>query len=151
MIRVTEISDEGSFSTPFLLPISYIELVGATVDVSKELFTLKNGNSTPMRRSPSGHRAISVLEFAGKWMLPQPLLDELKVGECNPFHVKPSKPLSQRSSKPMTFSQKPGVAVWLKTAKNQLQYMGTLHSRKTLVHPREIFPPQLMGTLDKSR
>ena len=50
LIRVTEISDEGSFCTPFLLPISYIELIGATVDVNKELFTLKNGNSTPQDR-----------------------------------------------------------------------------------------------------
>eukprot|EP00435_Cladocopium_sp_Y103_P054062 s621_g17.t1 len=146
LIRVTEISDEGPFCTPFLLPISYIELVGATVDVSKELFTLKNGNSTPMRRSPSGHRAISVLEFSGKWTLPKQLLDELKVGGCNPFHLSSPKP-----SMPMKFAQKPGVAVWLKTAQHQLQYMGFLSPRKTLVHPKEVFPSNLLGTLDKSR
>eukprot|EP00435_Cladocopium_sp_Y103_P070861 s172_g36.t1 len=146
LIRVTEISDEGSFCTPFLLPISYIELVGATVDVSRELFTLRNGNSTPMRRSPSGHRTISVLEFSGKWNLPTQLLDELKVDGKNPSHLSQPKP-----SIPTKFAQKPGVAVWLKTAQHQLQYMGTLSPRKTLVHPKEIFPPSLLEMLDKSR
>ncbi|CAL1127455.1 unnamed protein product, partial [Cladocopium goreaui] len=124
LIRVTEISDEGSFCTPFLLPISYIELVGATVDVSKELFTLKNGNSTPMRRSPSGHRAISVLEFAGKWTLPQQLLNELKIEGENPFQAASPKPSPAKSSTSTKFAQRPGVAVWLKTAQHQLQYMG---------------------------
>ena len=151
LIRVTEISDEGSFCTPFLLPISYIELVGATVDVSKELFTLKNGNSTPMRRSPSGHRTISVLEFAGKWTLPQQLLDELKMEGENPFQAASPKPSPAKISTSTKFAQRPGVAVWLKTAQHQLQYMSTLSPRKTLVHPKEVFPSSLLGTLDKSR
>ena len=151
LIRVTEISDEGSFCTPFLLPISYIELVGATVDVSKELFTLKNGNSTSMRRSPSGHRTISVLEFAGKWTLPQQLLDELKMEGENPFQAASPKPSPAKISTSTKFAQRPGVAVWLKTAQHQLQYMGTLSPRKTLVHPKEVFPSSLLGTLDKSR
>ena len=68
LIRTTEIQDEGSFETPFLLPISYIELVGGVVDTEKNQFVLRNGCGTSMRRTPSAHRAISILDFArGQW------------------------------------------------------------------------------------
>ena len=56
LLRVIEISDEGAFKTPFLLPISYIELVGATIDTNTEQFILRSGRSTPMKRVSSGHR-----------------------------------------------------------------------------------------------
>ena len=45
LLRVTEISDAGAFKTSFLLPISYIELVGATIDTNNEQFMLRNGRT----------------------------------------------------------------------------------------------------------
>ena len=69
-------------------------------------------------------------------MLPKQLLDELKVDGRNPFHVSLPKPKPSVSVK---FAQKPGVALWLKTAQRQPQYMGTSSPRKTLVHPKELF------------
>lgn len=147
LLRVTEISDEGAFQTPFLLPVSYIELVGATVNLDKELFVLRSGKSTPMKRAPSGHRTISVLDFDGKWQLPPELLSEMSVKGINPFVV-PRKKINQLKR----FQQKPGVAVWLKTVDNKLQYMGMVNGpRKNLVHPTEIFPSTLMSTLSRTR
>ena len=35
LLRVTEVADAGSFETPFLLPISYIELVGGIIDTGR--------------------------------------------------------------------------------------------------------------------
>ena len=94
LIRVTEISNEGPFTTPFLLPISYIELATSwfnswhkqrAVYIEKRQQQL---NSTPMRRAPSGHRTISVLDFAGKWNVPVQLHEELKFkGGANPFFL----------------------------------------------------------------
>eukprot|EP00913_Durusdinium_trenchii_P034108 g31923.t1 len=66
LLRVTEIIDEGSFETPFLLPISYQELVGAVINVDKNTFSLRNGHKTSMRRTPSGHRAIPILEMKSR-------------------------------------------------------------------------------------
>eukprot|EP00435_Cladocopium_sp_Y103_P020466 s1075_g5.t1 len=147
LLRVTEITDEGSFKTPFLLPISYIELVGATIDTNREQFILRNGKSTPMKRVPSGHRTISVLDFFNnKWMVPEQLRNELNINDVNPFII-PKKQMRKN----VTFEQRPGVAVWMKTD-DRLQYMGTLKGRRTtLVDPKEIFNAQTLSTLKPSR
>ena len=100
-----------------------------------------------MKRAPSGHRTISVLDFDGKWQLPPELLSEMSVKGINPFVV-PRKKINQLKR----FQQKPGVAVWLKTVDNKLQYMGMVNGpRKNLVHPTEIFPSTLMSTLSRTR
>ncbi|CAL1162757.1 unnamed protein product [Cladocopium goreaui] len=67
LLHVTVIEDQNSFETPFLLPISYQELVGATIDLDKGIFKLRNGKKTSMKRTPTGHRTISILEFGGPW------------------------------------------------------------------------------------
>ncbi|CAK8993884.1 unnamed protein product [Durusdinium trenchii] len=104
LIRATEIEDSGSFETPFLLPVSYQELVGAVIDLDRSTFKLRNGRKTMMKRTPSGHRAISILEFGGRWALPEALRAELHLDGENPFVL----PLDKKSSR---FQQKPGVAV----------------------------------------
>ncbi|CAK9063116.1 Copia protein [Durusdinium trenchii] len=130
LLRVTEIADAGAFETPFLLPISYIELVGGVIDTGKNTFSIRGGKKTPMRRLPSGHRTISVLEFNGKWRLPEQLAKELtSSSSTNPF----SLPKANSGEK---LQQRPGVAVWLKRG-DDLVYMGSLSSRTTLVHPHE--------------
>ena len=84
---MTEIEDVGAFQTPFLLPISFIELVGGVIDTGKNMFMLKGGKKTTMRRLPSGHRTISVLEFNGRWKLPEGLAKELTISsDGNPIH-----------------------------------------------------------------
>ena len=51
LIRATEIEDSGSFETPFLLPVSYQELVGAVIDLDRSTFKLRNGRKTMMKRT----------------------------------------------------------------------------------------------------
>ena len=77
LLRVTEISDEGACKTPFLLPISYIELVGATIDTNTEQFILRrHSNETTFIWA----RVISVLDFQnGKWHVPEQLREELNL------------------------------------------------------------------------
>jgi len=147
LLRVTEITDEGSFKTPFLLPISYIELVGATIDTNREQFILRNGKSTPMKRVPSGHRTISIMDFFNnKWMVPDQLRAELNFKDVNPFLI-PKK----QTRKNVTFQQRPGVAVWMKT-EDRLHFMGILKGRRnTLVDPKEIFSAAVLTTLKPSR
>ena len=48
LIRVTELADHEGFETPFLLPVSYQELVGAVVDVKRNLMKLGNGRKTAL-------------------------------------------------------------------------------------------------------
>ncbi|CAK9075796.1 Uncharacterized protein SCF082_LOCUS36656 [Durusdinium trenchii] len=144
LIRATEIEDSGSFETPFLLPVSYQELVGAVIDLDRSTFKLRNGRKTMMKRTPSGHRAISILEFGGRWALPEALRAELHLDGENPFVL----PLDKKSSR---FQQKPGVAVWLKKGDETI-FAGTLSGpRQTLVQPHEIFSPSTISSLGPSR
>ena len=144
LLRTTVIEDEEGFETPFLLPISYIELVGGIVDTFKNMFILQSGRKTPMRRTPSGHRTISVLEFNGKWNLPEPLWHELGITSDELFHLETDK-------KSRRLQQRPGVAVWLKKDAD-LVYMGTLSGpRQLFVHPSEVFEKNYLDTLSRSR
>ena len=144
LLRVTEIEDVGAFQTPFLLPISFIELVGGVIDTGKNMFMLKGGKKTTMRRLPSGHRTISVLEFNGRWKLPEGLAKELTISsDGNPF-------LLPRTSVGDKLQQRPGVAVWLKKD-SELIFMGSMDARTTLVHPSEILPKHMLSNLDRSR
>ena len=144
LIRTTEVEDQGSFCTPFLLPISYQELVGATIDLDKSILRLRNGRKTMMKRTPSGHRSISVLEFNGRWSLPDSLKSELKIGVDNPFLL----PADKKSDR---FQQKPGVAVWLKKGQETI-FMGLLDGpRRALVHSHEVFPTADLSQLGPSR
>ena len=102
LIRATEIEDSGSFETPFLLPVSYQELVGAVIDLDRSTFKLRNGRKTMMKRTPSGHRTISILEFGGRRALPEALRAELHLDGENPFVL----PLDKKSSR---FQQRPAL------------------------------------------
>ncbi|CAE7305094.1 unnamed protein product, partial [Symbiodinium sp. KB8] len=87
LLRITEVEDCDGFETPFLIPVSFQELVGMVIDYDRAEVRTRQGNSTPMHRLPSGHRSVSVVEFDGKWSLPKEL---------------------------MTQGQQKGVAVWLR-------------------------------------
>ena len=146
LIRVTELSDHEGFETPFLLPVSYQELVGAVVDVKRNQMKLDNGRKTTLRRLPTKHRAVSVVEFLSPWQLPEALRKELKFEKEDPFHFDTG---SSSTSGP---KQCPGVAVWLKTAGGEYQFIKQLDGpRCELVHPREVFDETHRFSLAPSR
>lgn len=146
LIRATEIRDSAGFETPFLLPISYQELVGAVVNVKTNMFHLDNGKKAPMRRLPSKHRTVSVVDFALPWQLPEALRKELRIEEGNPF-LKPTPPRRSHG-----LEQGPGVAVWLKTKEGDYKKIGNLPgARTTLVHPAEVLESTVVKNLTDFR
>ena len=70
VLRFTVLRDSGQFQTPPLLPISYLEAVGAVLDFAKDKYTTADGYSSSMIRLPSGHRVIDILQFDRPWRLP---------------------------------------------------------------------------------
>ena len=146
LIRVTELADHEGFETPFLLPVSYQELVGAVVDVKRNLMKLDNGRKTALRRLPTKHRAVSVVEFLSPWQLPEALQKELKFEKENPFRADVDPSLISGPK------QCPGVAVWLKTDGGEYQFVTQLDGpRHELVHPREVFDDTQRFRLAPSR
>ena len=88
VIRFTIIEDEGSFATPPLLPISYLEAVGSVLDLRTNTYATQDGHTTQMRRLPSGHRAINLLDFATTQWRPPP---EHRVRGRDPFKLLPGQ------------------------------------------------------------
>ncbi|CAE6964999.1 GIP [Symbiodinium sp. CCMP2592] len=73
---------DGEFTTPPLLPISFLEAVGSNIDLPTEKLTTSSGSSTSMTRLASGHRTVSILDFRGRqWSLPK----QLRVANKDPF------------------------------------------------------------------
>ena len=65
------VEDSESFSTPPLLPISYLEAIRALIDLSSNVLATPDGHRTPMIRLASGHRAVNILDFnQTEWQLP---------------------------------------------------------------------------------
>ena len=144
LIRVTEIQDAENFETPFLLPISFLELMGADIFIRKDLLKLDNGKVTSMRRTPSGHRAVSVTDFAEAWTIPEGIRKELKLhdGE-DPFRC----PVEAQEPR-----QGPGVAVWLKTKNGSYRLVKQFQgSRNYLIQPNEVFESHSMPPLSTAR
>ena len=63
VLRFTVITDTLSFVTPPLLGVSYLEAVGAIIDLSTNHYSTPDGHTANMRRLSSGHRAIHMLDF----------------------------------------------------------------------------------------
>ncbi|CAE7354719.1 unnamed protein product [Symbiodinium microadriaticum] len=125
LLRITEVEDCDGFETPFLIPVSFQELVGMVIDYDRAEVRTRQGNSTPMHRLPSGHRSVSVVEFDGKWSLPKEL---------------------------MTQGQQKGVAVWLRYSDGSFEQRAWLDGpRKSLVVPSECLPLEIANQLDSSR
>ena len=71
VLRFTVITDTLSFVTPPLLGVSYLEAVGAIIDLSTNHYSTPDGHTANMRRLSSGHRAIHMLDFdTTPWKLP---------------------------------------------------------------------------------
>ena len=76
LLRFTVLADTDKFQTPPLLPISFLEAVGAIIDLSNECLRTPDGHETRMTRLPSGHRSVNILEFgSSEWRLPSAVQD----------------------------------------------------------------------------
>ncbi|CAE7267989.1 unnamed protein product [Symbiodinium sp. CCMP2592] len=145
LLRVTEVQDTEGFETPLLLPVSYQELVGMVIDYDKEEVRTRQGRAAPMQRLPSGHRAISVVEFNGRWQLPR----ELQHGGKDPFQMpRPTKASPQTGP----VQKHRGVTVWLRHPCGDLQKLCVLDGPRTsLVVPSECMPSEMLPYLDPTR
>ena len=102
------------------------------MDFSSDEYFSQYGPAVPMRRLPTGHRAISIVDFdPDGWSLP----DELRKGPAvDPFLITSSANYAQSSDT--------AILVWLATPSG-LEYIHTLHGpRSTLVLPQECPPLQ---------
>ena len=80
------VQDSETMATPPLIPIFYLEAVGAIIDVANNQYTTTDGYSAPLRRLPSGHRAINMLAFhMTPWVLPR----AQRVNGRDPFQLDP--------------------------------------------------------------
>ena len=145
LLRMTEVEDRDGFETPLLIPVSFQELVGMVIDYDAAEVRNRQGKSTPMHRLPTGHRAVSVVEFDGPWSLPK----ELMVQGRDPFQLpRLSKPHPRNSP----LGQTKGVAVWLRYSDGTFEQKAWLEGpRKNLVLPSECFSANEACSLDSSR
>ena len=76
LLRFTVLADTDKFQTPPLLPISFLEAVGAIIDLSSDCLRTPDGHEAKMTRLPSGHRSVNILEFGDSaWRLPSAIQD----------------------------------------------------------------------------
>ena len=86
IIRFSVVTDSATLCAPPLVPVSYLEAVGATIDLGSNTYSTQEGYSTTLCRLPSGHRAINILAFGlTPWVLPR----EHRVGGKDPFQLDP--------------------------------------------------------------
>ena len=145
LLRVTEVKDAEGFETPFLIPVSFQELVGMVIDYDKEEVRTRQGHATPMMRLPSGHRAVSVVEFNGSWRLPK----ELQQSGKDPFQL-PKR--TTHSVKPGPVRKHRGVTVWLRHPEGSMQEIGFLEgARERMVVPSDVLSAEAQATLEPTR
>ena len=126
VLRFTVLKDSES-EIPPLLPIKYLESVGAILDFAHDMYTTRFGPETTMRRLPTGHRAVNILDFDKEgWNLPVHLRKDPAV---DPFILLEGAQFMQQT--------KQQVLVWL-ARNDQLEYVQTLVGPKSsLVLPEE--------------
>lgn len=72
MIRFTVLQDSEDVQTPPLLPISFLETIGASIDLQADTLVTRWGHSTTLRRLASKHRVVNMLDFGSRpWRLPE--------------------------------------------------------------------------------
>ena len=76
LLRFTVLADTDKFQTPPLLPISFLEAIGAIIDLSQERLRTPDGHEACLVRLPSGHRSVNILDFGdAQWQLPHACLN----------------------------------------------------------------------------
>ena len=74
VLLFTVLQDGPNHRTPPLLLIAWLESVGATIDCQNDQLILQDGSATPMRKLPTKHRAVDIMNFsADGWDLPRNL------------------------------------------------------------------------------
>ena len=173
LLRFNVLQD-NVFSTPPLLPISFLEAIGAIIDLPGNQLRTPDGFHAPMVRLPSGHRSIDIFDFRQRpWQLPE----EHRVQGRDPFQLStphvlasakgPSDTSRAATCEDLPFSEMPDltsltphnpqVHVFVQQGPGEereprdLRYVTTLRGWRTaLVCPSDI--PQLRPwTLDKQR
>ena len=145
LLRVTVVTDTEGFETPFLIPISFQELVGMLIDIDKGEIRTRAGTTATMHRLPTGHRAVSVVDFKGRWALPRELLRSGR----DPFQLPRA---SRPHAKPGPIGKHRGVTVWLRQPTGQLEYVDVLEGeRKSMVLPSECLSPEVVSSLQTTR
>ena len=87
VLPFTVLQDGPNHRTPPLLPIAWLESVGATIDCQNDQLILQDGSATPMRKLPTKHRAVDIMNFsADGWDLPRNLRRDPNV---DPFVLPP--------------------------------------------------------------
>ena len=88
LVRFTIIEDSPNFVTPPLLGVSYLDSVGASIDLVHNLYSTEDGYTAPLRRLPSGHRAVNMVAFSLEpWKLPK----QYHVQGHDPFRLPASR------------------------------------------------------------
>ena len=146
VLQFTILEDGDHHRTPPLLPIGWLESVGASIDCKHDLLFLEDGSSTNMRRLPTKHRAVSIMDFSDDgWDLPQHLRRDPNV---DPFVI----PTFQAMVNQETNEETPVISVWL-LVDEQLHHLQDLPSqgRLQMVLPQECALIQDPATLEPER
>ena len=124
VLRFTVLKDTDECETPPLLPASYLESVGAVINFQTETYETACGRTSTMRRLPSGHRAISVMDFdPSGWNLPPELR---KHPHVDPFQMPDA-----------TTTANWAVTVWLCKGTRMHNIESLRGPRRSLVTPDE--------------
>ena len=132
---------DGEFSTPPLLPISFLEAIKANIDLKEETLSTPDGHKTSLVRQPSGHRTVSILDFRDKpWELPA----QFRRDGHDPFQMvyassTPSYPASPSSAWHQLSFANPQVHIWVYDVADALHYVA--HRRgwqQALLQPRQV-------------
>ena len=156
LLRFSVLKD-GTFSTPPLLPISFLEAIGAKIDLEENKLFTADGHGTCMQRLPSGHRTVNIFDFQGHpWTLPQ----QFHVDGRDPFQVyitgdapeqthdapEPSGALADLNH------HNPSVHIWCMDPNDDLHYVTSMRGwRHGMVHPEDVGELLDVRVLDQSR
>ena len=132
---------DGEFSTPPLLPISFLEAIKANIDLKEETLSTPDGYKTSLVRQPSGHRTVSILDFKDKpWELPS----QFRRGGRDPFQMVYTSSASTCPENPssalhqLSFAN-PQVHIWVYDVADALHYVA--HRRgwqQALLQPSQV-------------
>ena len=71
VIRFTVLQDSEDVQTPPLLPVSFLETIGASIDLQSNTLSTRWSHQTGLRRLASKHRVVNMLDYGSRpWRLP---------------------------------------------------------------------------------
>ena len=145
VLQFTVLEDGPGHQTPPLLPISWLESVGAMIDCKNDQMILQNGTSTDLRKLPTKHRAVSIMDYADTgWELP---MDMRRDPNVDPFVI----PNNFEGVVHQDAHQERQVKVWL-LVDGKMHHLATLPAdRWAMVLPSECGLLQDQAALEPQR